>query len=151
MSYSLFYKIIIVSFYIFNCDSMSGQLLNDYQWKNRIVILYTPDESNELYQNQLSEFLDQDEKLKERKILVCRVIKDKYQMTNYLKPKQDVNWKPTDLDFNSKHNPQEEFEVNLIGLDGGVKLSQNKILKIEELYRIIDSMPMRSSEIRNKN
>ena len=36
----------------------------------------------------------------------------------------------------------------LIGLDGGIKLEQTTILKKKELFRIIDSMPMRMEELR---
>jgi len=38
----------------------------------------------------------------------------------------------------------------LIGLDGGVKLKETEVLKKEDLFSIIDSMPMRLREIRQK-
>ena len=41
------------------------------------------------------------------------------------------------------------FEVILIGLDGSIKLRQENILLKEDLFRIIDSMPMRISEMGN--
>ena len=42
-----------------------------------------------------------------------------------------------------------DFEVILIGLDGGIKLRQDQTLLKQDLFRIIDAMPMRRNEIRN--
>ncbi|WP_369680359.1 DUF4174 domain-containing protein [Winogradskyella luteola] len=57
--------------------------------------------------------------------------------------------------MHQKHNPNDhEFKVVLIGLDGGMKLSQNNILTAENLFSKIDSMPLRNREIKtaiNKN
>jgi putative N-acetylmannosamine-6-phosphate epimerase len=40
------------------------------------------------------------------------------------------------------------FEVILIGKDGGVKKRKTELMTTEELFAIIDSMPMRQSEMR---
>ncbi|OHX63799.1 hypothetical protein NH26_24710 [Flammeovirga pacifica] len=42
---------------------------------------------------------------------------------------------------------RKDFEVVLIGLDGGVKLRQSTILSKKALYDKIDSMPMRRAEL----
>lgn len=38
----------------------------------------------------------------------------------------------------------------ILGLDGGIKLWQSHILKIKEMMDIVDAMPIRKNEIRNK-
>ena len=38
----------------------------------------------------------------------------------------------------------------LIGLDGGIKMSQNNLLTCKALLETIDVMPMRSAELKNK-
>ena len=43
-----------------------------------------------------------------------------------------------------------DFRVLLIGLDGGKKLDQTKMLSVKKLFNIIDSMPMRQAEIQKK-
>ena len=43
----------------------------------------------------------------------------------------------------------DSFRLILIGLDGGVKLNQRTIINRKTLFSIIDSMPMRRSELRN--
>ena len=42
-----------------------------------------------------------------------------------------------------------DFEVLLIGKDGGVKLRQSEPVEACKLYRLIDGMPMRRREIRD--
>jgi hypothetical protein len=43
------------------------------------------------------------------------------------------------------------FSVVLIGKDGGVKFTNNKIISQVELYGIIDQMPMRRKEMGKQN
>lgn len=43
------------------------------------------------------------------------------------------------------------FEIILIGKDGGVKKRKTSLMQTDELFGIIDSMPMRQSEMRRKN
>ena len=49
------------------------------------------------------------------------------------------------------HTADTAFEVILIGLDGGEKLRQTKVLETDKLFAIIDGMPMRRSEIIKNN
>ncbi len=45
-----------------------------------------------------------------------------------------------------------QFALLLIGKDGGEKLRSDKLVKIETIFRLIDSMPMRQAEMgRKKN
>ena len=60
-------------------------------------------------------------------------------------PKDD-KWKKSSL-F-EKYSENGQFEVILIGLDGGVKLRKSELLSSEELFTVIDGMPMRRAEIR---
>ena len=41
------------------------------------------------------------------------------------------------------------FKLVLVGKDGGVKLEQDAVLAPEELFAVIDRMPMRRNEMRN--
>ena len=40
------------------------------------------------------------------------------------------------------------FSLTLVGKDGGVKLRTNDPVNLEEIFRLIDSMPMRQDEMR---
>jgi hypothetical protein len=60
-------------------------------------------------------------------------------------------WIKGDQAFLKYNQSEESFKVLLIGLDGGVKINQNEPIFLENLKEIIDRMPMRRSEIENKN
>lgn len=45
---------------------------------------------------------------------------------------------------------KENYEMILIGLDGGVEKRYNGIEKPKDIFDLIDSMPMRQSELRRK-
>jgi hypothetical protein len=42
------------------------------------------------------------------------------------------------------------FRVRLVGKDGGVKLDRSTPMTIDELFTIIDAMPMRQDEVSNR-
>ena len=46
---------------------------------------------------------------------------------------------------------EDTFAVFLIGKDGGIKMRKEKVVPMEEIFRLIDSMPMRQAEMRRKH
>ncbi|WP_010227712.1 DUF4174 domain-containing protein [Gillisia marina] len=50
--------------------------------------------------------------------------------------------------YDKKNSP---FEIYLIGLDGKIKLQDNRCISIGQILDLIDSMPMRKNEIRSNN
>lgn len=130
---------------------MKAQNLDAYQWKNRIVVVSSPNASNADYIKQMNEFADSAEGLADRKMLLYEMVEDKYKITNYLSANNDTEWKTVDGQDQNNIKPIEAFKVQLIGLDGRVKLEQKDILTIKTLFNTIDSMPMRIREKRNKD
>ncbi|MEO0728414.1 MAG: DUF4174 domain-containing protein, partial [Bacteroidota bacterium] len=49
--------------------------------------------------------------------------------------------------FNTAQAP---FQVFLLGLDGGVKLRQQAPVSREDIFDLIDTMPIRRAEMRRK-
>ena len=47
--------------------------------------------------------------------------------------------------------PEDGFQVVLVGKDGGVKERRSREFPIEELFGIIDAMPMRQQEMRDRS
>lgn len=106
-------------------SSSFGQELHQYRWQNRIILISGDTESS-VYQKQTG-ILKQDkfqQPLAERKLLV---------ITN---------------DRNAK---QEDFNLKLLGLDGGEKLNSNDFVNPQLIFDLIDSMPMRKSEMKRKS
>ena len=125
---------------------MLSQSLSEYQWENRLIIVFTESDTSEEFQNQI-EILDEDQNgLKDRKLKVLHAVPGKHQT---VLPNKS-GWQDSNL--YEKKESKTDFEVILIGLDGGVKLRQTKPVETKQLFGLIDSMPMRQAEMRrNKN
>ncbi len=117
------------------------QNLNDYVWKNRLIVIEAPSINSKIYQDQMKEFKKSERGLKERKLKIFSFFPDGFT--------QDFD---TNLKSHTKNGIRgvSNFELQLIGLDGGVKLKKNAILKSENLFAIIDGMPMRRRELKAK-
>jgi hypothetical protein len=111
--------------------------LEDFLWKNRLVLIFqNSHESN----NVLSDSLLKE--IKDRKIIYFFI--DEGVKSN------------AEIDFSSSYikslkNRYQKGEIKntwvLIGLDGGIKMRNEEELNWRLIFKTIDSMPMRQSEI----
>ena len=86
----------------------------------------------------------------DRKLVVYQLVGDTFTFIDFANPKASTSSKVSQ-DFKETFlDPNTGFEIILIGLDGGIKLRQGQILTQQALFNRIDSMPMRSSELRNR-
>jgi len=127
----------------------NGQDLNDHNWKNRVLIVKTLNSDSEKFNEQLNEFKNSNLELKERKIVLYKIVQDEFSSINFITNDSVNSRKVSEITTQNILYQKEDFEVILVGLDGGLKLKQGDVLLKEELFRIIDSMPMRKNEIRN--
>lgn len=105
-------------FILFPYSLISAQDLSQYRWENRILQIETPSIKDPHFQDQSS-----------RLVAVFRGVLER------------------DLVILTKTDA-EHFQITLIGKDGGKKLTRRTVLKTEELFAIIDAMPMRRDEMR---
>lgn len=106
----------------------SAQKLSDYRWENRIILIFGNDQQTVSKQNEV--FYAKKKDLEERDLRVF------------------INPETKEM---QKIRHETGFEVILIGKDGGVKKRKTELITTEELFGIIDAMPMRQSEMRRKN
>ena len=118
--------------------NMAAQDLSNYTWKNRIVILYENDTNTADVKSALQIIDNNTSKFTERDILVF-VYKDNVFYS--------VNRKATDI---KKLDilPNTNDGYILIGKDGGIKFKASYPFNLAQLFNLIDSMPMRKSEMR---
>jgi hypothetical protein len=121
------------------------QDLEKHQWKNRVLLIYGDEKTNTDFTKQMKILSENKKGLIERKLKLYQFIKNQFTFDF------DEGWISSNLLFKNYVNNNERFKVILIGLDGGVKLTQNSILSTEKLFAIIDGMPMRKRELKNKN
>ncbi len=118
--------------------NMAAQDLSNYTWKNRIVILYENDTNTADVKSALQIIDNNTSKFTERDILVF-VYKDNIFYS--------TNRKATDIK-KSDILPKTYDGYVLIGKDGGIKSKALYPFNLEQLFNLIDSMPMRKSEMR---
>lgn len=139
-------KLFIFTILILNSLSVYSQSLSSYQWKNRLVLIQTTNPQNQLFKNQIQELADHLKGLEEIRIVVFKFTSGSFQKGF----EQDAPWENLNSSLKKDLRNSSEFEIILIGLDGGVKLRKNEFLSTDQLFRLIDQMPMRQSEIRKK-
>lgn len=124
--------------------------LNEHLWKNRIIIIKTLNNNSLKFKKQIKEFENQDEELAERKLVIYHLIKDNLFLIDY-QTDSKISFSNTEHKKNKLlDNPVNGFEIILIGLDGSVKIQRKEVVEINQLYSIIDAMPMRQIEMKNK-
>lgn len=114
---------------IFSTLQLSAQ-----QNAHREIWLFTPDADNASFITQKSALTDA-AGLNERDIIVHEVIGAKANQAKFKKYKAAAK----------------TFTFILIGKDGGVKMRSNEPISKEKLYRTVDDMPMRKSEMKQQN
>lgn len=126
----------------FTCLTAQSQDLRKHRWEDRIVLLISDSLDSDILKQQLQLFQQAEKALKERKIVV-------YQISSS-RVKKGIN-KSSAVSNGALYKRYKKsdapFEVVLIGLDGGVKLRKERIVKPPELFELIDRMPMRRAEM----
>ena len=130
---------------------LKAQNLEKHTWKNRILVIKTSDSASAIYQEQIKEFRDAAEELKVRKFVFYKITGDHFELMDFTNPASNESGKITGKPVGMTLTEKENFEVILIGLDGGIKLQQTDLLRKEALFSIVDAMPMRRSELNRKN
>lgn len=126
--------------------SMSAQELSSHEWKDRLLLVLTTENTQSLYQEQINILQDNAGGLEERRMVIYSVKPDQYK-----KGLDAESWMKSTRLNDLYRQEDKEFEVILIGLDGRAKLRQTDILSIKKLFATIDAMPMRRNEIRKNS
>lgn len=128
-------------------NQAQAQDLTVHRWENRMVLLLTDNGGLAKLEKQLA-LLDSDSTgLANRKLMVISSTPDQVKRVfpNAWRKPQSAST------LYKQFHRKGDFEFVLIGLDGGVKLRRTEVMDLKALYRIIDSMPMRTAEMRRKN
>lgn len=124
-----------------------AQTLKEYRWNNRLLVISDPEKNTNLEAQQLQLLAKNPAALEERDLLIVKIENDSiYKVLN-----RDQNLILDPSGIKSLKRDHAAFSILLIGLDGGIKLRQNTPITREDLFALIDGMPMRRAEIRSKN
>ena len=105
------------------------------------------EQSNDSISKDLqSEISTQNDKVLDRDLIVFKIFEIGPSFMNTTQLGSDM---AEDIRKQFKASPG-LFTVILVGKDGGVKLRRNTQVKLKDIFALIDAMPMRQEEIRQK-
>ena len=107
---------------------LQGIELSRYLWKNRIILTFADDEDHPDLIKLKVEMKENNCEILNRDLLHFHFSND--GKTGNLTTKND-----------------QSFRILLIGKDGGIKYESNQYVSLIQLFKLIDSMPMRQDEM----
>jgi len=131
-------------------SQVNGQILEQHQWQNRIVLILAQGSDNQMVKKQLAEFDRSAEGMLDRKLVVYQVLSNRYRVFDFKNEKQVNHWQDSSELYEQFSVNNADFQVVLIGLDGGKKAAKYELITTQDLFGRIDQMPMRQSELRRK-
>ena len=120
--------------------------LDSLRWKNRVLVLFSPSESDPLFQLQKQGLASSAQAVLDRELMILEIVEQGQGRAGNQplseKAVQDIRKR-----LGVETGP---FQVLLIGKDGGVKLRSREPVSTKDLFGLIDSMPMRQQEMGSK-
>lgn len=143
---ALFQNILITAMAVFGVATSANSTaseLDRLKWKNRILLIFSSDADSSalLRQRQLLSRSPAD--VGERDLVIVEIIGGKASALG--QPGLGLDAKALQKRYQAEGA---SFKVVLIGKDGGSKLERDRPIDSTELFRTIDAMPMRQSEMR---
>lgn len=132
---------------LFWSTTLSAQVLDTYHWKNRVILLVSPNETEADYLKQIQQFKGYQAELDERDLVVFHWVGNKVNT-----PTGELLEGKESQAIREKYqiNPAEGFSCILLGKDGYEKLRKTTFVPLEELFALIDAMPMRKREMKRQ-
>ena len=117
-----------------------SQDLDKHLWKNRVIVISADKNNATRAEAQFNILKIEKDKFIERRVLVYKCIEDACMYYDFKNDKKEL----------LIHEKITGFNVVLIGLDGGKKFNSNTVEEANMFFNLIDKMPMRRQELRNK-
>jgi hypothetical protein len=137
---------IVLSFFG-NQDAMSMVMdFDQFKWKYRLLFLFASDRNDPFFSCLQQEISARKNEVDDRNLVIFEILESgpSRMDTTQIDPRTAASLrKHFDL-------PPKTFMLILLGKDGGIKLKRNDRVKLEEIFSLIDSMPMRKDEMRQK-
>jgi len=124
-------------------NSVADLDLDALRWKKRVLVLFSPSESDASFQSQKKSLASSAEEVLDRNLMILEIVEQgQSRAGNQLLSGKSVQAIRKRLGVETG-----PFQVLLIGKDGGVKLRSSEAVSMKDLFGLIDSMPMRQQEM----
>ena len=120
--------------------------LDDYLWKNRVLVISAPDEKLPEFQEMKRRLAGVKAETLERDMVVVEIVGTKQPPVCTTISKNECSAARTELSISD-----DTFASILIGKDGTVKLRTKEVPELSKVFALIDSMPMRRREMRERS
>ena len=120
--------------------------LSQFQWKNRLLFLFAPNPNHPLFKPLHKSLEAQKPLAADRDLVIFTILESgpSSMNTKYLDPQAAQK-------LRDKFDVQTgRFAVILLGKDGGIKLNRRVSTQLTDIFALIDAMPMRLEEMRQK-
>ena len=121
--------------------------LSRYTWKNRLLLLFAPDRNHPFFEGLQQALVERSAEVTDRDLVIFEMLESDVSRVD-----------GADIDSQTSRYLREKFKISpsafsviLIGKDGGIKLQRGEQTNLEDIFGLIDSMPMRREEIRQKH
>ena len=127
----IFFGILILGFMaIMIPKELQGIELNQYLWKNRVILTFADDEDHPDLIKLKAEMKENECEILNRDLL-------HFHLSNEGKTGNHIT------------TNDQSFRILLIGKDGGIKYESKRSASLIQLFELIDSMPMRQDEMQH--
>lgn len=127
-------RLMIISFLLVNF-TIHAETLKDYRWTNRVIITFSSTEENPDRQSLIQQIKQYPCEYRKRDLVHIDLIQGTDQY-NRLSQKFSL--------------PEyASFKLFLLGKDGEIKLSTNRV-ELKDVFLLIDTMPMRKREMQSE-
>ena len=139
-------RTLLILVLILTAQLANGQsdMLEQYQWKNRLILLFGSSSSS--VEKQITELEKDPEGITDRDLLIFHINKEEVR---FILKSSNPSLSASQL-RNRYNIDKNEFRYILIGKDGGVKLNKKEYVPNKDLFSVIDAMPMRQREMRER-
>jgi hypothetical protein len=127
--------------------SMSSMSLHEFQWRNRLLLIFAPDIKHPMFEDLNKSITSQQADLVDRDLVILEILESGTSLIgrDHLDTVQADSLRKK---FNALPG---KYTIILIGKDGGIKLrNEDKDTQLDAVFALIDSMPMRQSEMRRR-
>ena len=136
---------IVLTVYSLGCSqAQNTAIVKNYTWKNRLILLFASQEDDSLLREQYTKLYSTESALVERDIVVFTILPDQVISHEETKGTKSADG------LREQYQVGDEFCVILIGKDGSEKFRSSKVASTRKLFAIIDAMPMRQREARER-
>jgi hypothetical protein len=121
--------------------------LKHFQWKNRVLLVFAPTRGEPSFEALRESLVGRNAEIVDRDLVVFELI----ETGPSTKDGQPLDPEAARLLRERFRTPSGTFSVVLVGKDGGVKLDRQEKTSLDEIFALIDSMPMRQREMRSEH